>query len=131
MPWESGPRGRPYYTRTRRENGRVIRESIGVGQEGQRAAEEDEARRPQVEADREAERPLAEEIRCGRRPGRRRRTSSWPSRHLGGRGVGLHDPDENAAEVGVGGDGGVNAEGERGAVGVVGVCDNAGVARGG
>ena len=45
MPWESGPRGRPYYTRTRRENGRVIREYIGVGQEGQRAAEEDEALR--------------------------------------------------------------------------------------
>ena len=31
MPWESGPRGRPYYTRTRRENGRVIREYIGFG----------------------------------------------------------------------------------------------------
>ena len=63
MPWESGPRGRPYYTRTRRENGRVIREYIGVGQEGQRAAEEDEARRRQAEADREADRALAEEIR--------------------------------------------------------------------
>ena len=49
MPWETGPRGRPYYTRTRRENGRVIREYIGVGQEGQRAAEEDEARRRQDE----------------------------------------------------------------------------------
>ena len=71
MPWESGPRGRPYYTRTRRENGRVIREYIGVGREGRQAAQEDEARRRQVEADREAERALAEEIRCGRRPGRR------------------------------------------------------------
>ena len=63
MPRESGPRGRPYYTRTRRENGRVIREYIGVGQEGQRAAEEDDARRRQAEADREADRALAEEIR--------------------------------------------------------------------
>ena len=63
MPWESGPRGRPYYTRTRRENGRVIREYIGVGEVGQRAAEEDEARRRQAEADREADRALAEEIR--------------------------------------------------------------------
>jgi len=63
MPWESGPRGRPYYTRTRRENGRVIREYIGVGQEGQRAAEEDETRRRQAEADREADRALADEIR--------------------------------------------------------------------
>jgi len=63
MPWESGPRGRPYYTRTRRENGRVIREYIGVGEVGQRAAEEDETRRRQAEADREADRALAEEIR--------------------------------------------------------------------
>jgi hypothetical protein len=63
MPWESGPRGRPYYTRTRRENGRVIREYVGVGEVGQRAAEEDEARRRQAEADREADRALAEEIR--------------------------------------------------------------------
>ena len=62
MPWESGPRGRPYYTRTRRENGRVIREYIGVGQEGQQAAEEDEARRRQVEADRDAARALAEDV---------------------------------------------------------------------
>src|SRR5262249_60923260 len=63
MPWESGPRGRPYYTRTRRENGRVIREYVGVGQEGQRAAEEDEARRRQVEAERATDRSLAEDIR--------------------------------------------------------------------
>ena len=62
MPWESGPRGRPYYTRTRRENGRVIREYIGIGQEARRAAEEDEARRRQVEADRDAARALAEDV---------------------------------------------------------------------
>src|SRR5947207_3921718 len=62
MPWESGPRGRPYYTRTRRENGRVIREYVGVGQEGRQAAEEDEARRRQVEAERDAARALAEDV---------------------------------------------------------------------
>ena len=52
VPWETRLRGYAYYTRTRREGGRRIREYIGVGQEGQRAAEEDEARRRQAEADR-------------------------------------------------------------------------------
>ncbi len=100
MPWESGPRGRPYYTRTRREDGRVIREYIGVGQEGKRAAEEDDARRRQAEADREAERALAEDIeslseladllaraallaagyhRPNRGPGRKRRVRKEPA----------------------------------------------------
>ena len=69
MPWESGPRGRPDYTRTRRENGRIIREYVGVGQERQRAAEEDEARRRQAEADREANWALADEIREPQRGG--------------------------------------------------------------
>src|SRR5262245_40963303 len=62
MPWEAGPRGRPYYTRTRREAGRVVREYFGVGERARRAAEEDEARRRQAEADREAARALAEDI---------------------------------------------------------------------
>jgi hypothetical protein len=50
MPWESGPRGRPDFTRTRRENGRVVPESVDVGRQGRRAADEDEARRRQAEA---------------------------------------------------------------------------------
>ena len=62
MPWETRLRGYAYYTRTRRENGRRIREYIGIGQEARRAAEEDEARRRQVEADRDAARALAEDV---------------------------------------------------------------------
>jgi hypothetical protein len=60
--WETR-RGRGcYYTRTRREDGRRIREYIGIGQEARRAAEEDEARRRQVEAERDAARALAEDV---------------------------------------------------------------------
>ena len=62
MPWETRLRGYAYYTRTRREGGRSIREYIGTGQEARRAADEDAARRRQVEADRDAARDLAEDV---------------------------------------------------------------------
>ena len=62
MPWETRLGEGSYYTRTRRENGRVVREYIGVGERARRAAEEDEARRRQVEADRDAARALAEDV---------------------------------------------------------------------
>src|SRR5215217_9216751 len=45
MGWESRQRGGLYYTRSRKENGRVVREYIGSGVLGQIAALEDEHER--------------------------------------------------------------------------------------
>ena len=45
MGWESRQRGGLYYTRSRKENGRVVREYIGSGVVGQIAALEDEHER--------------------------------------------------------------------------------------
>ncbi len=44
-PWERRERGGPYYTRSRKEGGRVLREYIGGGVLGEIAALEDEYER--------------------------------------------------------------------------------------
>ena len=50
MAWERRQRGGSYYTRSRKVNGRVIREYIGGGLCGQLAAAEDEAQRAAKQA---------------------------------------------------------------------------------
>lgn len=49
MGWETRERGGPYYTRSRRVNGKVIREYYGGGYIGQIAAKLDEHKRCQRE----------------------------------------------------------------------------------
>ena len=51
MGWDKGGR---YYTRSRRENGRVVREHVGGGMIGQPAAELDAQKRARHEAKRDA-----------------------------------------------------------------------------
>jgi len=62
MGWESRQRGGLYYTRSRKENGRVVREYVGSGVLGQIAALEDEHERRWREEQAAYERELLEEL---------------------------------------------------------------------
>ena len=62
MGWESRKRGGLYYTRSRKENGRVTREYVGSGALGQIAALEDEYERRRREEQSAYERELREEL---------------------------------------------------------------------
>jgi len=62
MGWESRQRGGFYYTRSRKVNGRVVREYLGSGAPGQIAALEDEYERRRREEQAAYERELREEL---------------------------------------------------------------------
>jgi hypothetical protein len=62
MSWEARERGTSYYTRSRRTDGRVVREYIGGGILGEIAARTDTERRRRREAERAAWRAEKERI---------------------------------------------------------------------
>lgn len=64
MAWENRERGGPYYTRSRREGGRVVREYIGSGSIGELIAEADQAKRERRKADQEREQAELEPLRA-------------------------------------------------------------------
>src|SRR5262245_57281642 len=59
MGWDKGGR---YYTRSRRENGRVVREYIGGGRVGELVAQLDALERQKREAERECEKLAREKV---------------------------------------------------------------------
>ena len=62
--WEERERGGRYYTRSRREGGRVVREYVGGGLAGELAAEEDRIRRELAEKQREREKEEMERLKA-------------------------------------------------------------------
>jgi hypothetical protein len=62
--WERRERGGRYYTRSRREGGRVVREYVGGGLAGELAAEEDRIRRELAEKQREREKEEMERLKA-------------------------------------------------------------------
>jgi hypothetical protein len=62
MAWESRVNGGRYYTRSRRVQGKVVREYIGCGVKGEAAAMEDAERRAAREAERTAIRAERERV---------------------------------------------------------------------
>jgi hypothetical protein len=61
-PWERRERGGLYYTRSRKENGRVVREYVGGGILGELAAQMDAERRQLREAEKAAQREEREHL---------------------------------------------------------------------
>jgi hypothetical protein len=62
MAWESRERGGPYYTRSRRVNGRLVREYIGGGELARIVSESDANRRTLRKAERQQERAELERL---------------------------------------------------------------------